>query len=81
MKIKQDVRTDLFQIGVTVYELVTGKNPSHMLSLRYLAFEIDFWLTIMPPVLTLDGDSNGLFSQFINMLMYLKAIHSTLEME
>ena len=27
IKLAQDVRTDLFQIGVTVYESITGKNP------------------------------------------------------
>ena len=96
MKLLQDVRTDLFQIGITVYECCTGKNPFVMPN-ETLYQILSRTLAITPPPLNLRGDTKGQFSQFISMLMaknqsqrpdtaadavrYLKAITSTLEME
>ena len=96
MKLEQDVRTDLFQIGVTIYEGCNGKNP--FVEPGETPFQImSKTMTMMPPTLELVGDTKGLFSQFINMLMsknqsqrpdtafdamrYFKAIQSTLELE
>lgn len=96
MKLEQDVRTDLFQIGVTIYEGCNGKNP--FVKPNETAFQImSRTMTLMPPALNLSGDTKGMFSQFINMLMaknqsqrpdtavdamrYLEAIKPTLELE
>lgn len=68
MKIKQDVRTDLFQIGITVYEACMGKNP--FICLGDNVFQIvQKTMTIQPPSLNLVGDTKGLFSSVIRMLM------------
>ena len=95
MKLHQDVRTDLFQIGVTLHECCTGKNPFIHENDNILDV-LERTMTIMPPVLVLSGDTKGMFSQFINMLMaknqsqrpgtavdamrYLQAIKSTLDL-
>lgn len=96
IKLSQDVRTDLFQIGITVYECCVGSNP--FVKPNETVFQImSRTMTMMPPLLDLPGDTKGQFSQFVNMLMaknqsqrpdtatdamrYLKAIRSTLEME
>lgn len=96
IKLSQDVRTDLFQIGITVYECCVGSNP--FVKPNETVFQImSRTMTMMPPVLDLPGDTKGQFAQFVNMLMaknqsqrpdtatdamrYLKAIRSTLEME
>lgn len=96
IKLSQDVRTDLFQIGITVYECCVGSNP--FVKPNETVFQImSRTMTMMPPLLDLPGDTKGQFAQFINMLMaknqsqrpdtatdamrYLKAIRSTLEME
>ena len=95
-RMEQDVRTDLFQIGVTLYECCTGKNPFYN-SNDNLASIIYKTTTYMPPQLSIKGDTNGLFAQLINMLIaknpsqrpdtaetamrYLNAVHDTLNME
>ena len=96
IKLSQDVRTDLFQIWITVYECCVGSNP--FVKPNETVFQImSRTMTMMPPLLDLPGDTKGQFAQFVNMLMaknqsqrpdtatdamrYLKAIRSTLEME
>lgn len=96
IKLSQDVRTDLFQIGITVYECCVGSNP--FVKPNETVFQImSRTMTMMPPLLDLPGDTKGQFAQFVNMLMaknqsqrpdtatdamrYLKAIRLTLEME
>lgn len=96
MKLAQDVRTDLFQIGITVYEGCNGKNP--FIKPNETPFQImSRTMTMIPPSLVLDGDTQGMFAQFVNMLMaknqsqrpdtakdamrYLSAITPTLKLE
>lgn len=96
IKLAQDVRTDLFQIGVTIYESCMGNNP--FVKPNETVYQImSRTMTMMPPLLNLPGDTKGQFAQFISMLMaknqsqrpdtaadamrYLNAIKSTLEME
>ena len=92
----QDVRTDLFQIGVTIYEACKGEHP--FVKTNETPFQImSRTLTIIPRPLMLEGDTKGMFSKFIEMLMaknqsqrpenaktamkYLKIIKSTLSLE
>lgn len=96
IKLAQDVRTDLFQIGITIYESCVGSNP--FIKPHENIFQVmSRTMTMTPPLLDLKGDTKGQFAQFISMLMaknqsqrpdtaadamrYLKAIRSTLEME
>lgn len=96
MKLEQDVRTDLFQIGVTIYEGCNGENP--FVRPNETPIEImSRTIAMTPPLLSVLGDSNGMFAQFVNMLMaknqsqrpdtavdamrYLTAIKSTLILE
>lgn len=96
MKLAQDVRTDLFQIGITTYEGCNGKNP--FIKPNETPFQImSRTMTMIPPSLILDGDTQGMFAQFVNMLMaknqsqrpdtakdamrYLNAITPTLKLE
>lgn len=68
MKLAQDVRTDLFQIGITIYEGCNGNNP--FVKPNETPFQImSRTMTVTPPSLILDGDTQGMFAQFVNMLM------------
>lgn len=95
-RMEQDVRTDLFQIGVTIYECCNGSNP--FCSDNDTIYDVlHKTTTYNPPLLKLQGDTKGMFAQLIAMLMaknssqrpdsanaanrYLKAIKSTLTLE
>jgi len=96
IKNAQDVRTDLFSIGVTIYEACTGHNP-FINNGDVIVDILTKTANYNPPRLTLNGDKLGYFSQYINMLMaksqsqrpntavdakrYLEAIKDSLEME
>lgn len=67
-KMLQDVRTDLFQIGVTVYETCTGTNP-FIRDADSLYQVYSRTMTEVPPTLRMKGDNMGMFAQLINILM------------
>ena len=95
-RMEQDVRTDLFQIGVTLYECCAGKNP-FINNDDNLADIVLKTVTFSPPSLNMPGDTKNLFAQLISMLMaknpsqrpdsaakalgYLKGIEKTLNLE
>lgn len=95
LKNSQDVRTDLFSIGVTIYEACTGRNPFRKENDMFVDI-LTKTANLIPPRLTLSGDKLGYFSQYINMMMaksqsqrpntavdakrYLEAIKDSLEL-
>lgn len=95
LKNAQDVRTDLFSIGVTIYEACTGRNPFRKEN-DVVVDILTKTANLIPPRLTLSGDKLGYFSQYINMMMaksqsqrpntavdakrYLEAIKDSLEL-
>lgn len=92
-KFDQDVRTDLFQIGVTIYEMCTGVNPFQVKGDIYATLHQT--MTLIPKPLYFEEDKLGNFSKFIEILMaknmsqrpdnsiqainYLNAIYNSLE--
>lgn len=70
-KFIQDVRTDLYQIGVTIFECCSGKNPFIDKNDNILDI-LNKSISLTPFTLDLEGDAKGLFAQLINMLMAKK---------
>lgn len=68
MKRQQDVRTDLYQIGLTVYESLAGYNPFSK-GARTPQEVFARGKTIMPQSIQITGDTQGLLMQYISMLM------------
>ena len=68
IKMDQDVRTDLFQIGVTVYECCKGRNPfiQPADTIDQIMYRT---MSVMPPLIQFEEDKKGLFAQLIHMLM------------
>lgn len=97
IKLDQDARVDLFAIGVTIYETCTGHNPFRVAGRGIPDLVNNLTMTYMPKSLSLEGDDNGMFSQFIDMLMaknaserpasakdalrYFTAVRATLRLE
>lgn len=67
-KMLQDVRTDLFQIGVTVYESCVGKNPFIKPGDNVMQI-MTRTMTFSPASLRLVGDTKGMFADLINIMM------------
>lgn len=64
---QQDVRTDLYQIGVSIYESFAGTNP-----FKPINPSEDVWeniTTIVPPQIAIPGDTKGLLMRYLSMLM------------
>ncbi len=68
MKRLQDVRTDLYQIGLTVYEALGGVNP-FSIGAKNKTEMLTRGSTIIPPALQIPGDTKGLLMQYLSMLM------------
>lgn len=68
MKRQQDVRTDLYQMGLTVYESLSGVNP-FVVGACNPQEVFQRGRTVMPTTIQISGDTQGLLMQYINMLM------------
>ena len=68
VKSQQDVRTDLFQIGVTVYEALSGSNPFRR-GAKNPNEVFNNTRTLLPPQISIIGDTKGQFFQYLQMLM------------
>ena len=69
IKLDQDNRLDLFQIGVTVYESCTGTNPFSEKAHPDRSMIDLYTMTYVPEQLNMVGDTKGLFGQLISILM------------
>ena len=67
-KNKIDSRSDLFSLGVVVYELLSGENPFIKDSTGIIDV-IQKTETLQPPPLIVPGDKNGAFATFLQTLM------------
>lgn len=89
-------KTDLYQIGVTIYESITGVNPFSYQATNLVEVH-QRTISMQPEPIKIEGDTFGYFSDLILMLMaklqsqrpenakraieYLEAIRDTLKME
>ena len=68
MKRQQDVRTDLYQIGLTVYESLAGFNP-YSNGAKNPQEVFARGKKMIPQSIQINGDTQGLLMQYISMLM------------
>lgn len=68
MKRQQDVRIDLYQIGLTVYEALAGYNPFSN-GARSPQEIFTRGKTLLPQSIQIIGDTQGLLMQYLLMLM------------
>ncbi len=64
---QQDVRTDLYQIGVSLYESFAGENPFKPKNITENVW--DNITTIIPSPIVIPGDTKGLLMRYLSMLM------------
>ena len=67
MRKYQDVRTDLYQIGISIYEAFAGVNPFIPKNINENVWERI--TTIIPPNIVIPGDTKGLLMRYLSMLM------------
>jgi len=95
-RLKINSKTDLYQIGITLYELISGVNPFKENATSHDDI-VHRTVRLIPEKLVIVGDDLGRFSAFISMLMsknqsqrpenakkaleYLLLIEDTLKME